>query len=77
MSVKVIKDVLMIIYELIINVFKYGFLMKLDVLLEICWQLEDDYLNVQWKEIGLFGICEFVYIGFGFQLFDMFLNVGL
>ncbi|MEC7290168.1 MAG: HWE histidine kinase domain-containing protein [Pseudomonadota bacterium] len=77
MSVKATKDASMIIHELITNASKYGFLTKPDASLEIRWQLEDDHLNVQWKETGLSGIREPAHTGFGFQLFDMFPNVGL
>lgn len=77
LSVKSTKDAAMIFHELVTNALKYGFLSKPEGKLEVIWDFDGDHLNVCWNESGLTGVQPPTRHGFGFQMLEMFPNLGL
>lgn len=77
LSVKSTKDASMIFHELVTNALKYGFLSVPNGGLEIGWHFADEHLNVFWEESGVSGVQAPDRDGFGFQMMDMFPNLGL
>ena len=77
LSVKSTKDASMIFHELVTNALKYGFLSVPDAVLDVGWEFADEHLNVSWEESGVHGVQAPVRDGFGFQMMDMFPNLGL
>jgi len=76
LSVKSTKDASMIFHELVTNASKYGFLTVPDGRLEVSWQFDGKQLIVIWNEFGLEGLKPPERTGFGFQMMDMFPNLG-
>ena len=66
----------MIFHELVTNASKYGFLTVPDGRLEVSWSFDGTHLTVTWNEYGLQGLKPPERTGFGFQMMDMFPNLG-
>lgn len=77
LSVKSTKDAAMIFHELITNASKHGFLSVPDGRVEISWSFDGDHLHLRWNESGLQDLQPPSRSGFGFQMLDMFPNLGL
>ena len=77
LSIKSTKDAAMIFHELTTNALKYGFLSIPDGTVEVRWDFDGDHLNVFWKERGLKNLQPPTRNGFGFELMEMFPNLGL
>lgn len=77
LSIKSTKDAAMIFHELITNAIKYGFLSIPDGKVEVSWDFDGENLNVLWKETGLNNLQPPARNGFGFELMEMFPNLGL
>lgn len=77
LSIKSTKDAAMIFHELTTNALKYGFLSVPDGKVEVSWGFDGDSLNVFWKETGLKNLQPPTRNGFGFELMEMFPNLGL
>ena len=77
LSVKSTKDAAMIFHELITNALKYGFLSVPDGKVDVSWDFDGDNLNVFWNETGLSDLQPSTRNGFGFELMEMFPNLGL
>ena len=76
LSVKSTKDASMIFHELVTNASKYGFLTVPDGHLEVSWAFDGTHLSVTWNEYGLEGLKSPERTGFGFQMMEMFPNLG-
>ena len=76
LSVKSTKDASMIFHELVTNASKYGFLSVPDGHLEVSWSFDGERLTVIWNEYGMTGLKPPERTGFGFQMMDMFPNLG-
>lgn len=77
LSIKSTKDAAMIFHELTTNALKYGFLSVPDGTVEVRWDFDGDNLNVFWNETGLNNLQPPTRNGFGFELMEMFPNLGL
>lgn len=77
LSIKSTKDAAMIFHELTTNALKHGFLSVPDGKVEVSWDFDGDNLNVFWKETGLKDLQPPTRNGFGFELMEMFPNLGL
>jgi two-component sensor histidine kinase len=77
LSIKSTKDAAMIFHELTTNAVKYGFLSVPDGKLDVSWDFVDGALKVFWKESGLKDLKPPTRKGFGFELMEMFPNLGL
>lgn len=77
LSVKSTKDAAMIFHELVTNAVKYGFLSVPEGKVEVRWEFDGNDLRVFWKETGLINLQPPTRNGFGFELMDMFPNLGL
>lgn len=77
LSIKSTKDASMILHELATNASKYGFLSVPDGRLEVAWSFDGGSLSVSWSETGLVGLEPPAHQGFGFQMLDLFPNLGL
>lgn len=77
LSIKSTKDAAMIFHELTTNALKYGFLSVPDGKVQVSWDFDDGVLKVFWKESGLTNLKPPTRKGFGFELMEMFPNLGL
>ncbi len=77
LSIKSTKDAAMIFHELTTNALKYGFLSVPDGKVEVSWDFDGANLNVSWRESGLKNLQPPSRNGFGFELLEMFPNLGL
>ena len=77
LSVKSTKDAAMIFHELVTNALKYGFLSIPNGKLAVSWDFDGDHLNVRWNETGLVDLQPPERHGFGFQMLEMYPNLGL
>ena len=77
LSVKSTKDAAMIFHELVTNALKYGFLSVPNGKLAVSWDFDGDHLNVRWDETGLSKLRAPQRHGFGFQMLEMYPNLGL
>lgn len=77
LSIKSTKDAAMIFHELTTNALKYGFLSVADGKVDVSWDFDGKNLNVVWKESGLENLQPPTRNGFGFELMEMFPNLGL
>jgi PAS domain S-box-containing protein len=76
LSVKSTKDASMIFHELVTNALKHGFLTVPEGRLEVSWGFDGKHLTVTWNEYGLTGLKPPERTGFGFQMMEMFPNLG-
>lgn len=67
----------MIFHELVTNALKYGFLSVPNGRLAVSWDFDGDHLNVRWNETGLVDLRPPERHGFGFQMLEMYPNLGL
>ncbi len=77
LSVKSTKDAAMIFHELVTNALKYGFLSVPNGKLAVSWDFDGSSLNVRWSETGLTNLHPPKRQGFGFQMLDMYPNLGI
>ena len=77
LSVRASKFTSMLLYELVTNASKYGFLTSPNGHLDLRWWIEDETFWVEWWEKGMEALEPPKHSGFGFQLFDMMENIDV